>query len=55
MENINIKVIIDEVFCKSCDNIICDTCKYKEYCELINKFINNIKDKDLSPDQYVRV
>lgn len=54
MENINIKVILDEVFGKSCDSIICDTCKYKEYCELINEFINDIKDKGLSPDQYVR-
>lgn len=26
----------------------------KEDCELINKFINDIKDKGLSPDQYVR-
>lgn len=41
-------------FGKSCDSITCDTCKYKEDCELINKFINDIKDKDLSPDQYVR-
>lgn len=54
MENINIKVILDEVFGKPCDSIICDTCKYKEDCELINKFINDIKDKGLSPDQYVR-
>lgn len=54
MENINIKVILDEVFGKSCDSIICDTCKYKEDCELINKFVNDIKDKGLSPDQYVR-
>lgn len=57
MENINIKVILDEVFGKSCNtsnNIACDTCKYKEDCELINKFINDIKDKGLSPDQYVR-
>lgn len=46
MENINIKVILDEVFGKSCDS--------KEDCELINKFINDIKDKGLSPDQYVR-
>lgn len=58
MENINIKVILDEVFGKSCDSIICDsiicdTCKYKEDCELINKFINDIKDKGLSSDQYV--
>nr|UVX47665.1 MAG: hypothetical protein [Bacteriophage sp.] len=42
MENINIKVILDEVFGKSCD-----TCKYKEDCELINKFINDTKDKDI--------
>lgn len=54
MENINIKVILDEVFSKSCDSISCDTCKYKENYKLINKFINDIKDKDLSPDQYVR-
>ena len=52
MENINIKAILDEVFGKSCDGITCDTCKYKEDCELFNKFINDIKDKDLSPDQY---
>lgn len=57
MENINIKVILDEVFGKSCDvsnNIGCDTCKYKEDCNLLNKFINDIKDKGLSSDQYVR-
>lgn len=54
MENINIKVILDEVFGKSCDSIICDTDEYKEDCELINKFINDIKDKGLSPDQYIR-
>lgn len=54
MENINIKVILDEVFGKSCNNIDCDTCEYKEDCELINKFINDIKDKGLSPDQYIR-
>lgn len=57
MENINIKVILDEVFGKSCDtsnNIACDTCKYKEDCNLLNKFINDIKDKGLSPDQYAR-
>lgn len=57
MENINIKVILDEVFGKSCNisnNIACDTFKYKEDCNLLNKFINDIKDKGLSPDQYVR-
>lgn len=54
MENIDIKVILDEVFGKSYDSITCDTCKYKEDCTLINKFINDIKDKGLSPDQYVR-
>lgn len=57
MENIDIKLIIDEVFGKSCNtsnNIACDTCKYKEDCNLINKFINDIKDKGLSPDQSVR-
>lgn len=54
MENIDIKVILDEVFGKSCDIIIFDTCEYKEDSELIDKFINDIKDKGLSPDQYVR-
>lgn len=57
MENIDIKLVLDEIFGESCDtsnNIDCDTCKYKEDCELINKFINDIKDKGLSPDQYVR-
>lgn len=57
MENINIKVILDEVFGKSCNtsnNIACDTCKHKEDCNLLNKFVNDIKDKGLSPDQYVR-
>lgn len=57
MENIDIKVILDEVFGKSCNtsnNIACDTCKYKEDCNLLNKFINDIKDKGLSPEQYVR-
>lgn len=57
MENINIKVILDEVFGKSCNisnNIAYDTCKYKEDCNLPNKFINDIKDKGLSPDQYIR-
>ena len=54
MENINIKVILDKVFGKSCDSITCDTCKYKEDCTLINKFSNDIKDKGLSPDQYFR-
>lgn len=57
MENINIKVILDEVFGKSCNtsnDIACDTCKYEEDCNLLNKFINDIKDKGLSPDQYVR-
>lgn len=57
MENINIKVILDEVFgqqCNTSNNIACDTCKYKEDCNLLNKFINDIKDKGLSPDQYVK-
>lgn len=57
MVNINIKVILDEVFGKSCNisnNIACDTCKYKEDCNLLSKFINDIKDKGLSQDQYVR-
>lgn len=54
MENINIKVILDEVFDKSYNSTACDTCKYKEDCNLINKFINDIKDKGLSPEQFVR-
>lgn len=57
MENINIEVILDEIFGKLCNtsnNIAYDTCKYKEDCNLLNKFINDIKDKGLSPDQYVR-
>lgn len=57
MENINIKVILDEIFGKSCNtsnNIACDTCKYKKDCNLLNKFINDIKDKGLSPNQYAR-
>ena len=54
MENINIKLIFDEVFGKSCNNIACETREYKEDRELINKFINDIKDKGLSPDQYIR-
>lgn len=57
MENIDIKLILDEIFGEQCytsNNIACDTCKYKEDCELINKFINDIKDKGLSPDQYFR-
>lgn len=57
MENIDIKLVLDEIFGEQCDtsnNIACETCKYKEDCELINKFINDIKDKGLSPDQYVR-
>lgn len=57
MENIDIKLILDEIFGEQCDtsnNIACKTCKYKEDCELINRFINDIKDKGLSPDQYVR-
>lgn len=55
MENINIKVVLDEVFGKSCDSITCDTCKYKEYCKLINKFINDIKDKGLSQTNMLEV
>lgn len=50
MENINVKVILNELFGKSCDSITCDTCEHKEDCELINKFINDIKDIGLSPD-----
>lgn len=57
MENIDIKLVLDEVFDESyntSNNIACDICKYKEDCNLLNKFINDIKDKGLSPDQYVR-
>lgn len=54
MENIDIKFILDEVFGKSCNSIACETYKYKEDCEPINKFINDIKDKGLSPEQSVR-
>lgn len=54
MENINIKVILNEVFDKSCGSITCGACKHKKDCKLINKFINDIKDKGLSPDRYVR-
>lgn len=57
MENINIKVILDEVFGKFCNisnNIACDTCKYKEDHNLLNKFIYDIEDKGLSTDQYIR-
>lgn len=57
MENIDIKAILDEIFSKSCNtsnNIACDTCKYKEDCNLFHKFFNDIKDKGLSPDQYIR-
>lgn len=53
----DIKLVLDEILGEQCDtfnNVTCDTCKYKEDCELINKFINDIKDKGLSPDQYVR-
>lgn len=41
MENIDIKLVLDEVFGTSCNTIACNTCKYKEDCELINKFIND--------------
>lgn len=44
MEDINIKVILDEVFGESCNTSN----------NIVNKFINDIKDKGLSPDQYVR-
>lgn len=54
MKNFNIKVILDKVFGKSCDNITCDTCKYKEDCELIDKFTSDIKGKGLFPDQCAR-
>lgn len=54
MENIDIKLVLDEIFGTSCNTIACNTCKYKEDCELINKFINDIKDKGLSPEQSVK-
>lgn len=53
MENINIEVILDEVFGKSYNSIAYNSCKYKEDYNLLNKFINDIKNKGLSPDQYV--
>lgn len=54
MENIDIKLVLNEVFGTSYNTIGCETCKYKEDYNLINKFINDIKDKGLSPDQYAR-
>lgn len=39
MENINIKVILDEVFGKSCNNIACETCKHKK---IANFLINSL-------------
>lgn len=54
MENIDIKLVLDEFFGKFCNTIDCDTCKYKEDCELINKFTNDIKDKGLSRDNIIR-
>lgn len=57
MENIDIKLILDEVFGKLCNtsnNIAYGTCKYKEDRNLINKLTNDIKDKGLSPEQSVR-
>ncbi|UWG06787.1 MAG: hypothetical protein [Bacteriophage sp.] len=57
MRNIDIKLLFDKIFDKLCNasnNITCDTCKYEEDYDLINKFINDIKDKGLSQDQYVR-
>lgn len=53
MENIDIKLLFGKL-CDTSNNIACDTCKYKENCNLINKFTNDIKDKGLSPDQYDR-
>lgn len=55
MENIDIKLVLDKVFGTSCNNITCETCKCKckEDDKLINKFINDIKDKGLSPDQCI--
>lgn len=31
--------------CNTSNNIACDTCKYKKDCNLLNKFINDIKVK----------
>lgn len=45
MENINIKLILDEVFGKSCDSIAYDTCKYKEDCNLLNNSLMILKIK----------
>lgn len=39
MEKNNTKVILDEVFGKSCNSIACDTCKYKK---LANVLINSL-------------
>lgn len=54
MENINIKVILDEIFSNTFNNIACDTYEYQKDCNLLDKFINDIKDKGLSSDQYIR-
>lgn len=54
MENIDIKLVLDEIFGTSYNTTACETCKHKEDCELLNKFINDTKDKGLSPDQYIR-
>lgn len=56
MENIDTKLVPDEIFGEQCDtsnNVTCDTCEHKEDCELINKSINNTKDKGLSPQKYI--
>lgn len=54
MENIDIKLVLDEIFGEQSNTSNNIACKYKEDCKLINKFINDIKDKGLSSDQYVR-
>lgn len=45
MENINIKVILDEAFGKSCNGIACDTCKYKKIANLLINALMILKIK----------
>lgn len=45
MENINIKVILDEVFGKSCDSITCDTYEYKKIANLLINLLMILKIK----------
>lgn len=45
MENINIKVILNEVFGKSCDSITCDTCNIKKIANLLINSLMILKIK----------